>query len=360
MNTEDDLRATLGALEFQAPDPVSTLAGLERLRTRRTTRRRVAGTVAVAAVTVALVGASLAAPAIFRDDPAPSQTQNPPANRAPVKPLEFRFAVDDIPGFKTFYQGAGLVPGHFGKVFETAGDYPVDTNQQPYDVYVFAAGEYKPEAARTGEPIEVRGKPGFYKGTLPCHCSGESPIAGLAWEYAPDTWALVQYTKPAGSSADKVKANLIRIANAVRFDKTTPVRVPFKIGWLPEGLKLTSGDQFTWDPDRGGAHLGWTATTPGAPGLSIGMFYLGERSELPVGEPQVQDSLMGGTAVLINLGPFQVQLDSWVPGEERLAGAPSVGLPVEDLVKIAKSMSAAGTPLDLSTWIEAAQAVPAG
>lgn len=367
MYTEDDLRATFGTLEQEAPTIGETLAGVETLRQRRTTRRRVTGVTAAVVVTAALTAGSLAAPGLLRDNN-PEQVQ--PANPVAVKPLEFPFAVEDTPGFKTFYQGAShptLVDN--AKVFQTNGEFPRDTNQQPYDLFVFEAGKYNPAAARAGEPIDVRGKPGFYRPDMPCHCSGESPISGLAWEYAPNTWALVQYFKTDVPVAE-VKENLVRIATAVRFDKTTPLRVPFKVGYLPEGLQLTMGDMFTWDPDRAGAHLGLAPTDPDKPRLSIGMFlFPGDRSDLPVGEPSVQDAPLGdGKMVLVNVGPFVVQLESYrgqslapakpvTPSTER--EKPTPGLPVEDLVKIARSITAAGAPLDRSTWIDAAAAIPA-
>lgn len=353
MHTEDDLRATLGALEYEAPDPIGTLAGLDRLRRRRTTRRRATAVVAVAAVTLTLAGVSLAARDLVGHTSSVGPTQ--PANRPAGTPLEFRFAVDDVPGFRTFYQIADPKLGQHAKVF------PVGDTEHPFQLGVFDAGAYDPTAARAGQPIEVRGKPGFYRPDMPCHCSGESPVSGLAWEYAPNTWALIQYVADGQAPAD-LRQNMIRIASAVRFDKTTPLRVPFRVGWLPDGLRLESGDTFTWDPPRAGAHLGFAASTPEAPGLSIGVFSIGTPSELPVGEPTVRPDHPGGTTVSVNLGPFEVSLTSHVPGKKGepgpLVGQERPGIPVEVLKKVARSITAAGNLHDVSTWLPAADAIP--
>jgi hypothetical protein len=358
MHTEDDLRATFSALEHQAPDPVGTLAGLDRLRRRRTARRRVTGMVAVAAVTLALAGASLAARDLIGHTPPAGPTTT--ANRPAGQPLEFRFAIDDIPGFRTYYQIADPRFGHIAKVYASPNNEPPDSNAQPYDVNVFEAGKYDPTAARAGDPIDVRGKPGFYRPDMPCHCSGQSPIAGLAWESAPNTWALVQLTNHEGHPAAEVKANLIRIAAAVRFDKTTPVRVPFRIGWLPDGLRLASGTVFTWDPNHAGAILGLEPSTGDGPDL--GVIALNDtHSSLPVGEPVVHDGLIDpGSVVVVNIGPFQVQLTS--NGSRGMVTTPDnrkPGLTQEQLLRIARSITPAGDIRDPSTWIEASDAVAA-
>jgi hypothetical protein len=343
MPTDEDLRATFSALELEAPDPAGTLAGLDRLRRRRTTRRRVTAMVVVAAVTLGAAGASLAVRDLTRHPAPPTQAANRPASPR----LEFRFAIDDVPGFQTFYQIADPKFPHLAKVF------PVGNTENPFEVNVFAPGAYDPTAARAGEPVEVRGKPGFYRPDMPCHCSGQSPVAGLAWEYAPNSWALVQYTSVGQRPAD-LRENMIRIASAVRFDKTTPVRVPFRVGWLPDGLRLDSGDVFNWDPARGGVFLGFAATDPQAPGLSIDVFAIGAKSTLPVSEPTVHDGL-AGPVVLVNLGPFEVQLSSHVAG---LVEQNRGGLPVDVLKRIAGSLTPVGDLHDVSTWVPASDAIP--
>src|SRR6266516_6261629 len=133
MHTEDDLRATFSALEHQAPDPAKTLAGVDRLRTRRTARRRVTVMATVAVVTLALAAGSLAAPKLFHG----GTPVNQPGSQART-PLEFRFAVDDIPGFSTYFQA--VEP----KRYDLARVIPAGDRDHSFDLYVFTAGVYDP------------------------------------------------------------------------------------------------------------------------------------------------------------------------------------------------------------------------
>jgi hypothetical protein len=59
--------------------------------------------------------------------------------------------------------------------------------------------------------------------------------AGLAWEYAPDAWSVLDWTDayaawpPAGAE----RAAVLRVAASVRYGPTAPIRFPFRISGLP-------------------------------------------------------------------------------------------------------------------------------
>src|SRR5690349_1107064 len=105
MYTEEDLRATLGAREHEAPDPGLTLAGLDRLRQYRTRRRRTTGMVTAAAVTLALAAGAITVPHLIASpvtgDPVPAA--NPAGN-----PWRYTFTMRDVPGYTFSYGSRGL------------------------------------------------------------------------------------------------------------------------------------------------------------------------------------------------------------------------------------------------------------
>jgi hypothetical protein len=337
MYTEEDLRATFGALEDEAPDLVGVVTGMAARRKRRTTRRRRAGVLtAVAVVVGTLAGVAFALPN-HPDSPVVAASQDHDL-------WQFPFAVDAIPGHQVSYLSRG---GAHQRAWVTADDDP----DSPVTLLVFSAGKYDPAAARAGEPVVVNGKSGFYRADMPCYCSGEPPVTGLAWEYAPNAWALVQNegTKPVDRAA------ALRIADAVRFDRSTPLRVPFRVGYLPGGLRPGTSDtqgSGSMPPLRHGVVLGagviLAGATPQDPGVYIDI--AGPHPDLPVGEPSAISGGPFGPRVMVNLGSFAVQVGS--------GGHDGPNLPMDELLRIARSITSAGDIDDLATWIEAEQAVP--
>lgn len=340
MYTEEDLRASFGALEHEAPDAIDIMAGMESRQRRRTSRRRTAGVLTAAAtVVVALAGVTFVLPT--RSD-TPETSVVVAAQGSEL--WRFPFAVDDIPGHRVTYRSRGATSQ---TAWVTAGD----DREHPLTIRVFPAGGYDPTAARTGEPVQVNGKSGFYSVDLPCHCSMGTPATGLAWEYAPNAWALVQ--NEAGSDDRDV---MLRVASAVRFDRTTPLRVPFRVGHIPSGLRpgnsgsLGSGSMNTLTTGAIGANVVLEPTNPQDRGLSISMN--GTRPDLPVGEPVATNDPPFGPTVVVNLGTFAVQLSSH--------GPQGPTLPLDELTTIARSITPAADLDDPSTWFDAEQAIPAG
>jgi hypothetical protein len=334
--TEDDLRAVLGELEAGAPDVSDTLAGVDRLRRRRTVRRRTAGLVAVSAVTVALAAGSLAVPDLFRD-PAPA---TPGADAWQVK-----FTVD-VPRLTTV------------NTIVQSGQQTMDISDPEAGfaiVAVYDAGRYDPTPARAGKPVDVNGKAGFYRAdldrpdTLPDWVDVPSPRGpGVAWEYAPDSWALV-FSPPRdlGQPPD-MEADLLRLARAVRFEPT-PFRMPFTIGYLPGGLRpdrlISANARLSSDPDEILVFV--TVELSAVDGRSLTIEASTRNPTLPVGEPVVDRG-----NVAINLGPFMISL--WT------SESPDRAIPVPELTRIARSIAMAGDWNDPATWIEAARAIPTG
>lgn len=330
MYTEEDLRATFGALEGEAPDEVRVLAGVERARRRRTTRRRTVGMLAAAVfVAVAAVGSIVVA--------TPDRT--PPVAEVNHEGLRFPFAVDDIPGFAVAYRFA-RAEGRSTAWVAPPGDIAT-TDLNMYNLEVFGKGRYDPTADRTGEPVRVNGKPGFYRADMRCQCSSDTGIPGVVWEYAPNSWAIVQYQRPAGTAGavppTDVRQVALRIAGAVRFDRTAPMLVPFRVGYLPAGLRPASspGDVNSVVPGSLGAmiHLVGDSRTLHL----ISSELVGSGMKMRVGPDM--------TTVTADLGSFGMQVSG-------------TGFSAEELNKILDSVTPATDLYDAATWFEADKVIP--
>ena len=339
MYTEEDLRATFGAVEREAPDAIDVLTGFTRARRRRTVRRRVAGVAAVAAVVAVVAGGSV----LVGNLAAPSETRaaatQPPARH--FDPLEFPFAVDESTGLEVYYQYAFFVDSS-SAVIDVDDDGL--SRRWAYELNVFPAGSYVPPSEQPGEPVKVNDKPGFYTLSLTYPDNPTKGIPGVAWEYAPDSWAMVRYepTSPDAEQPADVREAVLSIAAAVRFDRTTPLLLPFQVGYLPAGLYPS--EVFPADMSSGpnGVHAGFTLKN-GSDRIDF-RFVDPVGGPPPVGEPSVEDTNYGTTKVVVNLGQFSVELE----GE---------GYSADELKRIALSITPAD-PHDQSTWIEARQALP--
>lgn len=341
MYTEDDLRATLGDLEREAPDPNRVLSGLERRRRRHTTRRRTFGIAAVGLVTAVVAVAALVVPNLWNG---PHSADTASQNLDQYKQyLRFPFAVDDLPDFQVSYRLRRAD-------YQSAWVYPARDYQQSLTVMVFAPGKYDPADIRSGEPVDVRGKKGFFRGDAKCFCSGSAPAVGLAWEYAPNAWALVQNESPNLQQGLKEKPILLRIASAVAFERTTPLKLPYRVGYLPSGLRPgpESGSLNTATPGGIGGHVTLKGAGAQDPGVTL-MSSPALGAGLAIGEPTSEHSAFGEITVSINIGHSIVRVST--------SDSPN-RLPQLELAKIANSIIPAADLNDVSTWFNAEDAIP--
>jgi hypothetical protein len=344
MYTEEDLRVTLGALEHEAPDAVGVLAALARARRQRTVRRRLVGVVAAGAVAAAVAGGSV----LVGDLAAPRglDTAAPPATRH-LDPFRYPFAVDESSGFQAVYRAARFAGGASAEIGLPGTDAG---GQYPYWLEVLETGRYTPPAGQVAEPVRLNGMAGFYRPDFQYEYGEENTagVPGVAWEYAPDAWAVLRYrpTEPELTPPADVRETLLRMAEAVRFDRTTPVRLPFRVGELPAGLH--PAEDFPADMHAGPNHLSALVRLEGAAGwLHILLADMGEGDPGP-GDVDVDadtDAVPDDvTFVKVNLGQFSLV----VSGE---------GFSADEMRRIAVSI----TPADLydaDTWIDARTALP--
>lgn len=117
----------------------------------------------------------------------------------------------------------------------------------PRTVYatVYNRGAFRSAvAAQAGTPVRVGDRPAW-SATLPggpfdsFTPISNDPLPSVAWEYAPDSWAVVQATTP----ATRELSRLLLVANAVRPGETSALRLPLRLGYLPAGLTARSASQ---------------------------------------------------------------------------------------------------------------------
>jgi hypothetical protein len=95
-------------------------------------------------------------------------------------------------------------------------------------VSIYVPGKVDPADPRTGQPVGVSGRDGFFRP------SDGSQDAILTWQYADNAWATVRGTTTATSNVDR----LMELARALRPDDRTPVRVPLSLANLPATMPL--------------------------------------------------------------------------------------------------------------------------
>ncbi|OLF14836.1 hypothetical protein [Actinophytocola xanthii] len=334
MFTEDDLRTTLDELEHEAPHAGAVLARFERLRQRRQARRRVARVITAAAVAAAAVAVSFAVPRLLADGPVP------PADQQRIRTPHYTFDVDDLPGYRVLHEGGGNLAQSATLVADADPGSLIR-------VLVYEAGVYAPTEAQAGDRVQVNGRAGFYGTSLPCHCTIAPGTPGLAWEYAPDSWAEVHYQGPE-LPLPQARALLLAAAGAVRFDRSDPVRSPFEVGHLPAILDAGPLDAYL------SANEGLPETTElfltlrtVATGEDLLTIFLHERD---IGTP-----FTDGTPTLTPDGV-----------ERRVNATTTVEiwdyrhLPTEELLQVARSIKLVGDLDNQDTWVPLADALPSG
>jgi hypothetical protein len=229
-----------------------------------------------------------------------------------------------------------------------AGDFGDGMSIDPYAVFVFAKGTYDPTADKTGEPVTVNGKPGFYRAGMQCQCSSAVGTPGVVWEYAPDSWALVQYPRPANEPGfvppTDIRETVLSIANAVRTDRSHPIRVPFRLGYLPARMRPTGplgANVNTVVPGSKGTMIDYMGTG-GAVEIVGGQLIA---NDMPIGEPVVRNGVISGEPeVVVNLGGYGV----------KVSGS---GVATNELKKIGRSITGVADLLDTTTWFDAEDAL---
>ncbi|SEH73692.1 hypothetical protein SAMN04489835_3472 [Mycolicibacterium rutilum] len=206
-------------------------------------------------------------------------------------------------------------------------------------VKVYAPGRFDPATVRSGQPVDVDGRAGFFRpfGENTAPEPDGFRDATLTWEYADDAWATARGLTPVTAGRDR----LLELARALRPDERTAVRAPLRLGAVPPQLPLVhvhTTYQPIYSPDSDvGTVLGFgpcvTLTKEqkcrdeAAPTGSLSVRIL-DRDEFTDGSHRAEvDRAIGGragrydgslfwAAILLAPGVY-VQFDMDPPGESR-------------------------------------------
>jgi hypothetical protein len=341
MYTEEDLRATFGALENEAPEAGVVLARVNRTRQRRRTTGVIAAAMAAAAVVVA--GTSVVS---HLTDQTVDVAANPHYERWQVP-----FAVDEVPpGYQVIYENKSSA-----FIVETGPGVERLAVVGRYILTIFPKGGYDPTVAKAGEPVDIGGKHGFYRAET-CTCNSEAFFPMVAWEYAPDSWARVTYAPRSvvgeTSSSTEIRKMSLRIAGGVRFDRTAKLRVSFRVGYLPAGFHAVD-PLLDPVPSLNETGFGTTAMVTGPAGKQLTVTASPHTDPEVTSPPQTMvevpevmtDPTNGTTTVRVRVG----QLDLRVRG---------FGFSADELRTIGHSITPAADVYDPSTWFDADTAMP--
>src|SRR5262245_8004379 len=231
---------------------VSSYVVAARSRARRN-RGLVAGGVALAVAAVLAAGsmvnsqrsADLPQPA---DQPGLTAPLVAPESLLDVR--EFGFHVEPVPDVVQMGSWA-IERDRQSTHIEVVGDDGVGTY---WDVAVYYQGE-SPALTATGttEAVTVNGAVGTYvEESRPNDWE-----AHLAWEYAPNSWAVV-FARGEPTPPSDLRSNMLTVAEAVRAGGE-PVRIPVRLGTMPASLpSVTTADGvYVTYNQRGGGWSYW-------------------------------------------------------------------------------------------------------
>ena len=352
MRTLDDVRAAFAAIADRAPEPITT--PIERPRLDRRSRGwlvAVSGTAAATAV-VALTTAVV----LTRDQGStePAATGTPPT---PIT-LSYDFSVVAISGFT-------VAPTTVTPTYQQAqASYLAGGRGTGLTVRIYSPGAYDARPAQRLTPISV----GPYAGYLGAVADGSgSAYESAVWQYAPDSWAVVQSDASVVGRVSAAEAAVVRrLADAVRPGKPSAMRLPFRIGYLPPGLVAVSARSLTaFSPGDGDLGLADSQPAGGAatPGVLIAVYPIpapGSAPLCPAHAPVLAVGRYRGCALSGADGRGQEWALSVPGGWFYLTIDPSTAARYSraTLTKMVTSMSFAPNIGDSRTWFAAATTLP--
>jgi hypothetical protein len=231
-----------------------------------------AAAVAVAAVVAGVATAVAVIDARHRTTPVAGPTLQPMTGRE----LRYTVSVGDIPGYYT--RSRYLLPQRETTYVQLSGGRGIVAGV----VLVYPAGVYNPTVVRSGQPVTVHGRPGFFAKTASVinqddgvPTKADDPT--LAWATAQNQWIVIQGWNSTGTPDLEKRhldpfTELMKVAAATRDGVSEPLRIPFAVGYLPKGLLPCGGSSDLWFGDprqwKGAVTFAPEGTTCGQ-GLSI-------------------------------------------------------------------------------------------
>ena len=190
---------------------------------KRQRRRRALWTSAGSAAVVLAVAGVVALPRVLVERP-----PRPPAT-APATTGVFTYPAQPFTGNIAAYQVGGLAIS--GTVLVTPKYQAASIvlgSDVTGSVVVHREGAFDPGQAMSGTEVSVGGHTGYY-------VAGRSEST-LAWRYSGDAWAVVSIR----GSAKISRQELQDVAVGLQSGTPKPMRVPFKLGYVPPGYVLAA------------------------------------------------------------------------------------------------------------------------
>jgi hypothetical protein len=171
------------------------------------------------------------------------------------------------------------------------------------NVVVFDPGGYTERAQPGMEPITIGGQDGWFQPAI--------PLGGLTGRPADDAlgpavgWAdrsgaqVVVYRRPEldiQSGLDAQRAELLRVAEGLRIGPPRDVTVPFRLGWMPDGLEVAG---ITANADAVGAG-GSVTLRRGEAEVDVSAGAQGSQPRSFDGMPRTELTVAGRPAVLVD------------------------------------------------------------
>jgi hypothetical protein len=378
--TEHDIRDALNAKAAEAADQVSLPVSRPRSPRRLAPVLGAIAAVAAVAVTVSLVATrdkSSTATPTPTPTPTPTTVPSPPrtgCGAAATKNITLRydFRVDGPAGFT--YTPESLCVA-MQQMLVSGKDSITHQSENPKvtspvgSVSVFPAGAFNPKAVEKGRAVTVQGHRGYFA-TLPIIgawgpavgsavlppgavvLEPPKPAPALAWEYALDSWAVVQASWSTNPLADTQL-----IAAHVRIGEHQPIPMPFKLGWVPNGLVVGGAQDLM---------IGLSDSTP-AKSADCTTASCGSAMSVGVYTPGVPDAPHGPGTRRLKIGdhpaiiyPKASELDVgfgdrtlWIRVDPNHIGKFSD----QDLIKIAQNVTMSPNMTNRKTWFDATTVV---
>lgn len=269
IRTEDDLRALYAERAESAPDASALLGRLdatlaEQSGAQRVERRRwpvaLAASVAVAATIVATVVAGIWL--VGSGTPRPQAVLAGGPSAADPSTVSYTYHLDRPPArFAVQSQLTYPTGDLIVYSYDAPGDGVTAGDASEMAAIVYRKGAFDPTSVQRGSRVGVDGVAG-YSGSITAALAADDgreytgSTRAVAWQYAPDSWAVVYGIR----SARRTEAAELSVARTVHPGRGRTVLLPFKVGWIPDGL-LATGTTF----DSGPQPFGSASFTRGLP-----------------------------------------------------------------------------------------------
>jgi len=227
MITESDLRAVLTdeARDISDPDEIIGRVHLAEPRRQPSVRRWLVPAAAAAAVVAAITAVGLVVGDRHNGSAGPESTTTLPGLLG--EDLWYTMTVNPVAGYDVTYR-------EFDRTAVSSSIMlPHGDGSSIGGVTAYAPGTYDATAVKKGQRTTVQGRPAYYGKT---RMSG-SLMPTLAWQPSPGRWIVIQGWNDTATRARHLDplTEEMRVAAAVDVSAAEPIRLPFRVGYLPAG-----------------------------------------------------------------------------------------------------------------------------